>query len=458
MDKFPLTRTNHFNYISIEKQKYIVYNTQLNNPLIVDADAFRFLLNNSSIGEKAWEKLNEENKEVVRLFADSYLYLSPNITENVIARKNNNEYMKQFSTRQTFSCIDLRISEACNFGCKHCIAKGIQQEKLMSESTAIGIVDSLFKFKTISNTEFQMIDVHFGNREPLLNYSVIVACVEYIDKNYPELDVHYSINTNLSLLTKEMAVFFIEHNFDIYISLDGPKKGNDAIRVYANGMGTYSDILDKVKLLESMGKTLEGISVTITDENYDYIDNDFSDWCINQGFVSVAYDFDLINSTKIPICEKAKFLVDSWEKYTNNNVEFFGTWMTPFLNICNASSSEKSVSFCKAVRGLNLSVDFRGNIYACSYSKHSIAHINSIRSSIQPGGSFYKMVNEHLSGQLKYDGCKGCELEGSCCGQCEMTRECGNDDTIVNQCGFYREVTRQMLVANANQIIREGIV
>lgn len=440
-------KTNNYHTVSVNDEQYVLFNTILNHPIILGKDAFDWFELNEFINTEELEKYDLETKEVVEEFISSYLYLPEGITEWDLTDSINKRHLKNFETAKLFDCLDLRISEICNFGCPHCIASGANVGRIMDFNTAKDCVDAYIELKRKNDPDFKIINVHFGNCEPLINYKVIKEIIEYIQREYQSLTLTSSINTNLSLLTTEMASFFAQNDVQIYTSLDGPQKGNDAIRIYKDGKGTYNDIISKFEIMKKVGTPIEGISITINDLNFPYINDDFFEWCINKNFISVAVDFDLVNSTTISNEEKTDFLCNTWKKMTKKGIEFYGTWITPFLNLSNESSAEKGFAFCRAASGYNFSVDAQKKVYACSYSSEPMSELLSFKKAIMPGGRYYKYVKERLSGNLQNEKCLKCFLYGACAGQCEMSVQNMDAKSLETQCDFYRSITEKMLAA-----------
>jgi len=445
-----LHKTERFVVVRVDNTSTIIFNSLLNSPLMLGAEAFEWFKSHNVITEKLFDNLDEETKNVVEMLLRSYLYFPPNKDEETLCHKVNSEYLNSFMHGITFSWLDLRVSESCNFGCPHCIASRATTGRIMTFENARRYISSYVEFKRSHDSEFNTLRIHFGNCEPLINFDIIHQIVEYCSIKYGDLNVEYSINTNLSLLTSEMAAFFAENGVAVYTSLDGPQKANDAIRTYRNGSGTYYDIISKMDIMKTAGYAIEGISVTITDLNYIYIDDSFVQWCCDMGFKSVALDFDLIHSTRIPVNEKVALLCNLWVRFTKLGIEFFGTWMTPFINLSNRTPSVEAYAFCKAMAGKNISVDSQGNIYACSYSNTPICNFSDLEKAIAPSGTYYSLVKRHLVGETQYLECKGCFIEGACNGQCNMTRQCCSDIKEIGiHCKFYKAVTMQMLIAQA---------
>lgn len=425
----------------------VLYNTVLNNPLVLNRDAADAV---AELDRKTLRELAEdpERWELAELLIESFHLLPPGLDTRKICETKNRQYMQTVADGRSIQMLDLRLSEACNFGCPHCIAHDANKSRIMSLDTAKAVVDAYAAFLQKHQPDNRRLSIHYGNCEPLMNFEVLRSIHRYCISQYPDFELEASVNTNLSLLTREMAEFFIQNEIAVYTSLDGPPAGNDAIRVYRDGRGTYADVWEKMELMRELGKPIQGISVTINDKNVRYIDDSFIDWCESQGYLSVAYDFDLIHCLSVSTERQVELLAHSWKKFTDRGIEFFGTWETPFLNFSNESITEKRYGFCKAAIGQNLSVDSLGNIYLCGLHDDRVCAMDELETAIAPGGSFYRRIEERLIGNLP-EPCRGCRFEGACNGQCLITGK--HPEKFLPQCGFYQKMTEAMIRINASE-------
>jgi len=452
--KFPLRKSENDVVIISEKGNVIIYNSILNNPLYFDNKSYIFFEASSTINEEDYLNANSDVKEVIESMVDAYLFLEPGVDEYTICKCINNEYLKAFEQGKTIKWIDLHVSDACNFGCPHCIAGNDKKNLLMTFNESKELLDSYIAFIKKHNNDLHTLNIHFGSCEPLLNFSVIKNTCIYLNNFYPEYTLNMMLNTNLSLLTKEMADFFRDYNIEICTSLDGTKVYNDRIRTYPDGIGTYDDIISAMQIMHDAGTPIDGISITLTEKNYEGI-QDLLDWCIKHRMKSLAIDFDLIHSTNISVEEKARFIIETYNKLKDNGIEFHGTWMTPFLNLCNCTNASNTVTFCRSNAGENCSVDAKGNISVCAYSDKIIGNMNSLEVDIKPGGSYYKYVSDHLIGNVNNKKCIGCELEGSCVGQCQISQDELIQEHFDEQCDYFRLVTKYMLQNLADEVVLE---
>ncbi len=62
-------------------------------------------------------------------------------------------------------------------------------------------------------------------------------------------EISFSITTNGTLLTREIAGFLKENGVTVCLSIDGPREIQDRNRPYASGRGSYEDVTRGIELL-----------------------------------------------------------------------------------------------------------------------------------------------------------------------------------------------------------------
>lgn len=132
----------------------------------------------------------------------------------------------------------------CNLKCKYCYANegtyGIKDEKKQ------------FSFQDYLETYTKMWNIHRGIKaisffggEPLLNFKEIKKFVEYIYANYSKEQIPtLAINTNGTIINKEIFEFLSQHHFIIGTSIDGTKEIHDENRI-GNAIGSTYDLVIK---------------------------------------------------------------------------------------------------------------------------------------------------------------------------------------------------------------------
>jgi uncharacterized protein len=94
------------------------------------------------------------------------------------------------------------------------------------------------------------VNIGFYGGEPLLQMDLIMECIEYVRDNFIGKMVTYSITTNGTLLTLEVYERLLKEKVMISVSLDGPEKIHDFHRKYANGKGSYADIMANLSVIK----------------------------------------------------------------------------------------------------------------------------------------------------------------------------------------------------------------
>lgn len=451
----------YFQVISdLDSGKAMAYHALYGNPQLVNEEALRFL---EIFGEpktlaEAAEFCDGDPGEAVHKFALLHFLVEPGADEKHRLRQQKAQHLLKVSSKQTIDRMGLAISDNCNFGCSHCLHfqpvngkvlpmyQGPKSQLNMSWETAKRCIDRVVELARENGQT--ALKVHFGNAEPLLNWLVIPKVLGYCD-TFPDFNFKFAINTNLVLMTREIADTFKRYRVNVATSLDGAEEANNAIRITKGGKGTYREILEKFDLLAEIGYPLDGFSITVTIGNYHLIDSDVIDLAAERGMTNIAFDYDLIGLVNVPVMERVENLI-RLKRYANSRgIDFFGTWDTPFRNLTSGSLLDGGQFFCAAVEGRSLEFNVDGSVKVCNHTTTRVGHINDFEAMFRRGGGLFKMVQERFPGTDDY--CGGCIIEGPCGGQCHVTREVvarsaadERQRLFADLCDFYREVIKAL--------------
>ena len=165
--------------------------------------------------------------------------------------------------KHNLNTLTLQVTQNCNLRCKYCVYSGsyinrVHTNKRMNWNTAKKAIDFLQSHSECSS----QVAFGFYGGEPLLEFELIKKCVAYINQIFFGKRKTFVITTNATLLNEEKLRFFIENNFSIMISLDGPASVQDGNRVFAdNESGTFETIIEKLEMVERIAPDyLEKIS------------------------------------------------------------------------------------------------------------------------------------------------------------------------------------------------------
>jgi len=438
-----------------EGDSAVIWHSLFGSPLIVSAETLEFLdsfIEPATIDSRLGEGLSDGNLDAVDELTRCYYLVPEGFNDRAFLEEEMRKRETGIVSGSLIDYLELIMSEACNFRCTYCI-----HFNNLETSNRINNPSKFMKFGMAKETVDQYLEVlrshgkhvaeiNFGGGEPLLAWPVIEQVLEYCRDTYgQDFEFHFSINTNASLITQQIAGVLKEHRVEIASSLDGLREGNDRVRLTKSGKGTYSKIMQGFDALEAAGYPLEGIAVTVTAENFHELDESVIDWAESRGMGDVRIDIDVIDMVEVPVEDVVAKLMRIRRYATERGIEVPGFWSRPSENL-NDSTLESHVSFCGAVRGNSMCVSPSGNIYGCGYSNTQLGSLSEVKSFHEPEGAYHRFVRDHLTGTMEM--CKGCMIEGQCGGGCNITQEFARATKtakIERMCDFYRLMTQEIL-------------
>jgi len=249
-----------FKLVDTGNERY-VYDTGTNKILKCEDEIYKLLKelclkNTKQAIDEYIEKYGEDtfayvSKEIDDVVKNECIFLENKVTNFDLSPHFKN-WEEQIDT--SLQILTLEITEKCNYRCGYCVYKGHMDEKRvhgiknMSFDIAKKAIDYLFGHS--HNGKDKAIGFYGG--EPLLNFELVKKCVEYANSCFGTKKIGFTITTNGSLVTKEIAQFLFDHDFTVLVSVDGPKEIHDAYRKFANGKGTYKRTIAGLENLVSV--------------------------------------------------------------------------------------------------------------------------------------------------------------------------------------------------------------
>jgi len=159
----------------------------------------------------------------------------------------------------------LMICQDCNLSCEYCYGEnGTYDSKPIFMNNKIS--ESAINFLINNSKSYKKVSISFFGGEPLLNFDAIKHAVSYSKNRGLECskEFNFSITTNGTLLNNRIATYLIENNFNIILSLDGPKDVHDKLRFFPNKNGTYDIIMKNINRIPKNIRKKIGIRATLT--------------------------------------------------------------------------------------------------------------------------------------------------------------------------------------------------
>lgn len=151
--------------------------------------------------------------------------------------------------------IIFEVTDRCNLDCYYCGYGELydnhdeRHTSNMNFDTFKTLYDYLKNlWETSSNKGCSYLRISFYGGEPLCNFPLIEAAVEYTKKNpIRNKNILYSMTTNGVLLNKYMP-FLAEHDFQLLLSLDGDAE-SDSYRTFHNGKASFETVVSNIDKL-----------------------------------------------------------------------------------------------------------------------------------------------------------------------------------------------------------------
>lgn len=435
-------------------ERAVIWHSLFGNPQVVSTSALSLLerfAETTSIEQLAGSELEGGWEEVVQVLIGQHFLNPPEYDEREVLAQRMCESEKTIVDGSRISNLSLIVCEACNFCCTYCIhfnnlgksERLNSSTKKMSFAVAKRAID--FFVAHLDKIGRQDAEINFGGGEPLLNWSLIKEVLRYCEEAYGKRKLRFSINTNASMMTLEIAKVLKQYKVQVATSLDGLLEGNDLVRLARNGQGTFELIVAGWDRLAAAGYPATGFSVTCNAANFPLIHEKLIDWAIDRGMRDLRIDPDVIGMIAIPVDEVVAKLMHLKRYAESRGASLTGFWERPIENM-NDSVLDTDVAFCGAARGSGICVSPVGEMYACGYSTTKLGNINKLDEFFKPQSGYFHFVVEHQTGFTKM--CRSCSIEGQCAGGCQITREFALAEPMVNvdrRCEFYRNITEQLL-------------
>lgn len=236
---------NYFNFKQFSRDKVLITN---------DFGRFLFLTQ-----EQFGQMLGSEQgipQDLHSALSDSLFLIDP-----AQAFSDDIRYQMRAMKSYLFSSTALHIfvvTNACNLQCVYCQAQSDKSRYrgMMSIETGHKAIDIALQSPS------EALTFEFQGGEPLLNFPTIRDMVLYTEECKGDKQVDFTIVSNFSLLTDEIADFLAEHHVAVSVSLDGPRRLHDSNRHYAGGEGSYHHVIGGIRKLRERGINLSAIQTT----------------------------------------------------------------------------------------------------------------------------------------------------------------------------------------------------
>ncbi len=292
------------------------------------------------------------------------------------------------------------LDTRCNLNCPHCYVHKRNWERKISKARALRLIEEA--------KDLSIKSIDFTGGESLLTEDLF----EYVEKAR-SLGLEVSLNSNVLLLTKEVAKFLKDNNVYLYVSIDG---SNRETFERMRGRGNFDKVLNSINLINEFGIPYS-IIFSISSLNYHDAKN----------MVKFAKRVGARNLCMIPVIPSgeakntgvyidSKLLIDTIREvsYEAEKEEYpVVFWCVPFMKSM-ILSNYVVIDECHAFDFIDLAPT--GDIMLCDVLDMPLSEIRtkSLSDALKDleQNRVYKLLKE------RYKICSGCSVADFCIGGC----------------------------------------
>lgn len=430
-----LTVAENLHFVPVDEGIYVGWNRFWPSIFILNDEA-RNLLEQIRNGEdietdEEIEAYLEECKKYHFLFDGDTDPSRENFIKDI--RKNlkwvDDNAREFFQKEKDYDALKL-ITDDCNLACSYCVNQfGKKPETPRRPEHHIravvdDCVDQYFARK-IANGKTGG-ELFFNGGEILLEWPLIRRTVERIAVKYKDVKMKYGINTNLTLLTREIAEFFKKYQFKVHISIDGYPESHNRTRIYHNGNGSFDDIMEKVKLYrEVFGE--DGMPMYQgTIEDPEQFDPEEVYKMEKYGFKAARLAPNLLGSTEEDAAAKAEMMAKFLELNDDRTfkvTEMIFTRMKKKVNL----EEYRFVFNCRGLSaaptmGIDLNLSTLSVSQICGFTAGTALPLDALDGDIYSPKLWevsYRFIKQRMDRVLEH--CLDCRLAAICMGGCILS-------------------------------------
>lgn len=168
----------------------------------------------------------------------------------------------------------LQVTQNCNLRCSYChyTSNDGSQRFHSNRVMNLSVAKKALLFLRDHSVDTPDIYIGFYGGEPLLEMQLIKEAVTFAEEIFYGKKINYMMTTNATLLNDKIISFLEKYDFNLVISLDGPREVHNKNRVFRDGAGTFDSVIENLKILiNNHEKYVHKISIImVLDPNQDF--------------------------------------------------------------------------------------------------------------------------------------------------------------------------------------------
>lgn len=365
------------------------------------------------------------------------------MTQNRIIGKT---FFPTFDT-QPYSLITKPIGSICNLNCTYCYY--LEKKNLFEEGNNFKMQDELLEEyikQYIHSQPVSTVTFTWQGGEPsLMGIDFYKRAIQLQKKYANGKQIENTFQTNGTLINEEWCHFFVENQFLVGISIDGPKELHDKFRQTKNKEDSYQKVLRTIELFNRY-KVEFNTLVTVNSYNVDYpleiyrflksIGSHFiqfipivervSDVDQNNGLVLVPNSYDQqarVTPWSVDPIKYGKFLSTIFDEWVCNDV---GQYFIQLFDTTLANWIGETPGLCMFAPtcGRAGAIEHNGDVYSCDHFVFPEYKLGNIKQTTLT--ELMNSTTQQAFGLNKYtqlpQTCHECNFLNKCYGECPKKR------------------------------------
>lgn len=342
----------------------------------------------------------------------------------------------------------VKLTDNCNLRCKYCYHFQ-HNDSFKYQNMTMETVDAVIESLVRHNHQNAHFIWHGG--EPLLQGIGFFKHIadkqqELMNYNAPHIKISNGIQTNGTLLTKEMIDFFVDHDFQIGLSLDGDNPTLLEQRGLSSTM--FQRMMETIDYL-NIRKARFGVLCVISKESLGH-EQEMFDFYVKHKIFHLGL-LPMVITDQQDHLDLTQTLSPS--AYGDFLCKFFDLWVNSGIEGVSVREFDDFIRFRLGVQkrmcintgecDLYYTIAPDGSIFACDCFKSDASNrVGSVFDDINNIDQHPFIRNLSIQAHQKPQRCKQCEYFGMCNGGCAYYRWLA--DHSLNEASFYCSAYKQL--------------
>jgi len=360
------------------------------------------------------------------------------------------------ANREPYSSLHI-TNQACNLGCPYCVSRYARQREdgLRHDggdsarwTAIVQILDQFLGRKRADRATATLID--FNGGEFLLEWDLLTRVVRHAESRFPDVRIHYALNSNMTLMGGDKAEFLARRGFRVYASIDGYRRVHDRSRTYKNGRGSFEEVMRGIRTYNAHRPPtpVGGFQGTI---------NDFRDFDVaalfrmsRLGFREARLSPNLLGVTEEEAGRRADVVTKLFETGLNRKLAYVDVYFGSAKTVMNLDPYRFFFPCiglsATPTRGLTVNVDALTVSHLCGFASNGAVPWSEMHGDIyNPAAWIAARAFIRRRYETLRTSCRGCDVVGVCRTGCVLTGLDSANEINRAACAYQRRMWRNTL-------------